>query len=203
MIQPDFFSAGPALPPDLLYRPDFLSAEEESALLEEIRPLGFRRARFQQYTALRRVVRFGSESVPNRVWVDKESEEEEAFPRIDFPPFILALRERIAAFTGIPAARFEHGLVTEYQPGTPIGWHRDAPNHETVAGISLQNACRMRFRPLPRRGSKPDSSQAIEVVLEPRSLYVMRDEVRWNWQHHIPAVKSLRYSITMRTQVRP
>ncbi len=197
MIQTELFSAGPALPHGLLYRPDFLTPEEETALLAEVRQLGFRRARFQQYTALRRVVRFGSESVPSRI-----PDEESDFPRIDFPPFLLALRARVAEWTGIPEERFEHGLVTEYEPGTPIGWHRDAPNHETVAGISLANACRMRFRPMPIRGKAPDKDRTIALTLEPRSIYVMKDEIRWQWQHHIPAVKALRYSITLRTQVR-
>jgi hypothetical protein len=27
----------------------------------------------------------------------------------------------------------------------------------------------------------------------------MQDEIRWQWQHHIPATRELRYSITFRT----
>jgi alkylated DNA repair dioxygenase AlkB len=197
MIQPELFSA--ELPHGLVYCPDFLNADEEAALLGHIQELGFRQARFQQYTARRRVVRFGSDYVPSLVQ-DKDEDKENDFPRIDFPSFLLALRERVAAFTGIPAGRFEHGLVTEYQPGTPIGWHRDAPYHETVVGISLANAVRMRFRPMPARGRVADKRETIALTLQPRSLYVMRDEIRWNWQHHIPPVKALRYSITFRTQ---
>jgi alkylated DNA repair dioxygenase AlkB len=190
-MQPDLFSAQPVLPPGLVYRPDFLTRDQEAALLDEIRRLPFRQARFQQYTARRRVVRFGSDGYPSRI-----PDEESDLPRIEFPPFLCALRARVAAWTAIPEARFEHGLVTEYSPGTPIGWHRDAPHHETVVGISLANECRMRFRPLRSR----DSRAAITLPLQPRSLYVMRDEIRWHWQHSIPAVKALRYSITMRTQ---
>jgi alkylated DNA repair dioxygenase AlkB len=189
MIQDDLFSAD--LPHGLLYRPDFVTAEEEAALLAEIGRLAFRRARFRQYIARRRVVRFGSEHVPSQV-PDQETD----FPRIDFPPFLCELRGRIAEWAGVPAERFEHGLITEYAVGTPIGWHRDAPHHETVAGLSLAGPCRMRFRPLGAR----DSRQVIGVALQPRSLYVMRDAIRWGWQHSIPAVTALRYSITLRTQ---
>ena len=188
-MQRDFFDFGPVLPGGLSYEPEFLTAGEEAALLEEIRALPFRHARFQQYTARRRVVRFGSEAVPSG-----EPDEEDDFPRIAFPPFLRALRQRIAQRTGIAEARFEHGLVTEYSPGTPIGWHRDAPHHGMVAGVSLAGECRMRFRPLAQ-------GDAIALTLQPRSLYVMRDDIRWRWQHSIPAVKVLRYSITMRTQV--
>ncbi len=197
MIQDSLFDTSPELPHGLLYQPQFLSAAEEAALLGHVRQLGFRHAKFQQYTARRRVVRFGSEDVPSYRTGERVADEESEFPRIEFPPFLVALRARIAAWVGIPEARFEHGLVTEYAPGTPIGWHRDAPHHETVVGISLESECRMRFRPHDTR----DTSQAITLCLQPRSIYVMRDDIRWKWQHSIPAVKALRYSITMRTQV--
>jgi alkylated DNA repair dioxygenase AlkB len=39
--------------------------------------------------------------------------------------------------------------------------------------------------------------QAIQ--LEPRSIYVLRDDARWRWQHAISPTKALRYSITFRT----
>jgi alkylated DNA repair dioxygenase AlkB len=91
---------------------------------------------------------------------------------------------------------FVHALVTEYRPGTPIGWHRDASDYGTVVGISLASACRMRFRPYARQH---DRGAVIAVELAPRSLYVMRGDVRWHWQHQIPPVKALRYSVTFRT----
>jgi len=37
------------------------------------------------------------------------------------------------------------------------------------------------------------------VILEPRSAYVMGGAARAAWQHSIPAVDALRYSITFRT----
>jgi alkylated DNA repair dioxygenase AlkB len=39
----------------------------------------------------------------------------------------------------------------------------------------------------------------MEVRLEPRSGYVLAGEVRWFWEHSIPATKESRYSITFRT----
>jgi alkylated DNA repair dioxygenase AlkB len=41
-----------------------------------------------------------------------------------------------------------------------------------------------------------------EVTLERRSAYVIAGEARNAYEHHIPAVTTLRYSITFRT-VRP
>lgn len=124
-----------------------------------------------------------------------DDDEESDFPRREFPPLLLDLRTRIAELLGIAPEAFVHGLVTQYRPGTPIGWHRDAPHFAIVAGISLASACRMRFRP---QASK-DTKDAVAIELQPRSLYIMRDEIRWNWQHHIPPAPALRYSITMRT----
>ena len=93
------------------------------------------------------------------------------------------------------AASFAHALVTEYRPGTQLGWHRDTPEFGIVAGISLAAPCRMRWRPYPP--SKSD--RALVLDLEPRSAYIMREDARWRWQHSIAPTKGLRYSITFRT----
>jgi alkylated DNA repair dioxygenase AlkB len=85
-------------------------------------------------------------------------------------------------------------LVTRYPPGAGIGWHRDAPQFGDVGGISLQAACRMRFR----RG-QPRAWQTAELTLEPRSAYVLSGPARTQWQHHIPPVTQERWSMTFRT----
>jgi hypothetical protein len=53
-------------------------------------------------------------------------------------------------------------LINEYRPGAPIGWHRDAPQYEVVAGLSLLSACHMKFRPVPlSRSSRTGGCSAI------------------------------------------
>jgi alkylated DNA repair dioxygenase AlkB len=89
-----------------------------------------------------------------------------------------------------------HALVTEYRPGTELGWHRDVPEFELVVGISLAAPCRMRFRAFPVR----KHAKVFSLDLEPRSLYVLRDEIRWGWQHSVSPTPALRYSITFRTR---
>jgi len=59
-----------------------------------------------------------------------------------FPPFLLRLRDRVAEWAGIDPVAFAMALINEYRPGTPIGWHRDAPQYDVVAGVSLLSACR-------------------------------------------------------------
>ena len=65
---------------------------------------------------------------------------------------------------------------------------------EDVIGISLLSACTFRFR--RQSGAR---WERYAVTAEPRSIYLLRGPVRWEWEHSIPAVETLRYSITFRT----
>jgi len=71
------------------------------------------------------------------------------------------------------------------------------PQFETIIGISLGGSARMRLKPLKTKG------KIQSVTLEPGSIYVMSAVARWQYQHSIPAVKTLRYSITFRTLAKP
>jgi alkylated DNA repair dioxygenase AlkB len=186
--QGELFGTPPVMPEGLAYAPELIGIGEEARLLEEIAKLALAEAQYRQYTARRRTASFGAE-------YDFSANALETAPPI--PAFLLPLRERLAAWIDVPAERFTHALVSEYRPGTPLGWHRDAPDFELIAGISLGTACRMRFRPYPPDAAR--RSEAFSLDLEPRSGYVMRDAARWGWQHSIPAVPRLRHSVTFRT----
>ena len=114
------------------------------------------------------------------------------------PEFLMPLREKAARWAGVRADDFVHGLINEYQPGTPLGWHRDVPEFEVIVGVSLGGHARMRLRPY-RPGEKQKREDVIVLELEPRSAYVMRGHARWGWQHCVSPTKELRYSITFRT----
>ena len=60
------------------------------------------------------------------------------------PAFLLPLRDKVALWAAVEAHAFEMALINEYPPGAPIGWHRDAPQYDIVAGISLLSSCRMK-----------------------------------------------------------
>ena len=89
--------------------------------------------------------------------------------------------------------------MTEYRPGTELGWHRDVGQFELVVGVSLAGTCRMKFRAYPPQ----PRANIFTLDLEPRSVYVLRDEIRWRWQHSVAPTKELRYSITFRTRRNP
>ena len=192
MQQSELFGFEPQLPNGLVYCADFLSADEDQALMEFIGTLPFREAVFKQYTARRRVVRFGA-----REAVQQETPEHSIAASVEFPPIICRLRDKVASWLDIASTDFVHGLITEYRAGSPIGWHRDAPHFDTVVGISLGSACRMRFRESAARHAKP-----LSIELQPRSVYVMAGSIRWHWQHSIAPTPATRYSVTLRTLLR-
>jgi alkylated DNA repair dioxygenase AlkB len=87
-------------------------------------------------------------------------------------------------------------LVTEYSPGSQIGWHRDKAVFAEVVGISLLASCRFRFR-----RQHNGKWERAAIIAEPRSIYLLSGESRTDWEHSIPPVEQLRYSITFRNLI--
>lgn len=174
-----------APPEGFRYEEELLLRDEESELIRQIEKLPLKEFEFHGYLGKRRVVSygwhydFGSFSL-NRVE--------------DIPDILKPIRAKAAAFAELPPDAFPHVLVTEYTPGTPIGWHRDKAVFEDVVGISLGSACRFRFR---RKSGT--TWERFSLMLEPRSFYLLRGPARTAWEHSIPAVANLRYSITFRS----
>jgi alkylated DNA repair dioxygenase AlkB len=181
----DLFAAE-ALPEGLTYRPDFISPREEAELLEQIRALPLVPAPYRQYTARRRVASFGST-------YDFQAQRLNEAPPL--PPFLLPLRARIAGELKVLPDELAQGLVTAYDIGTPLGWHRDAPEFGSVAGVSLAGSCEMRWRQYPPRVRRT----LLRLTVAARSLYLITGEARWGWQHSVAPTRELRYSITFRT----
>jgi alkylated DNA repair dioxygenase AlkB len=180
-----------ALPAGFHYRRDFVTASEEDLLVEEISRVEFSTFEMRGVVARRRVAFFG-----------RSYDEGAVSPPL--PAFLLPLRARVASWAAVDAGAFAMALINEYPAGAPIGWHRDAPQYGIVAGLSLLSSCRMKFRPYLRRDARPSTSAGRrsathQMTLEPRSAYLMTQEARNAYEHHIPAVTTLRYSITFRT----
>lgn len=167
-----------------LYRAGFLSEEEERELISAFQSLPFEAYDYHGYMAKRRVARFG---------INYDLNTRTSNPGTSIPDFLLSVRDRAAALVEIPAGEIVQAMVTEYPPGAPIGWHRDAPQFGRIIGISLASPARMRLKPYKKEG------KIISLTLEPRSIYSMSGAARWQFQHSIPAVKRQRYSITLRT----
>ncbi|MDX2151651.1 MAG: alpha-ketoglutarate-dependent dioxygenase AlkB [Bryobacteraceae bacterium] len=173
------------LPEGLVYQAGFITEPEEAALLEHVRAMQFSEVRMHGVIAKRRTVHLG--------WL-YGYESWKVTPGPPIPDFLHPLRARAAAVIEVTPEDLAEVLITEYPAGAQIGWHRDAPQFGIVIGVSLLGAARMRFR----RGEGP-ARQTAELTLAPRSLYVLDGPARTEWQHHIPATKEPRYSITFRT----
>jgi alkylated DNA repair dioxygenase AlkB len=185
--QSDLFVIEPAVPKGFVYRDDVITAEEEQALIERFRELPFKPFEFHGLLGNRRVVSFG--------WrYDFSSAVLQ--PSNPIPPFLLSLRERAAAFANVPSDTLQQVLINEYAPGAGIGWHRDKAMFEDVIAISLRASCTLRLR----REQGGGWERATQTV-HPRSAYLLRGPVRREWEHSVPPVDRLRYSVTFRNFV--
>ena len=110
-----------------------------------------------------------------------------------------AAQRRIAELAARDAQEFVELLVTDYPPGAPIGWHRDAPGFDIIVGVSLLSECTMQFRQWPLEKPATKRVKPLKQILEPRSAYILRGRSRTCWQHRIPPVRQRRLSITFRT----
>ncbi len=175
-------------PDGLVYRPDFLTSEEERALLEQLRTLSFRPFEFQNFLGKRQTISFG--------W-SYRFDGSGLVPADPFPDWLIPVRDRAASLAGLPPESIEHALLIEYGIGAGLGWHRDRPVFGEVIGISLLHPAPLRFR--RRRGGGGKGWDRFTLNVEPRSAYLLRGDARHVWEHSIPPVADLRYSITLRT----
>jgi alkylated DNA repair protein (DNA oxidative demethylase) len=114
-------------------------------------------------------------------------------PGEPLPDELIWLRDRAAGLAGVEPSELAQTLISRYPPGAPIGWHRDAAQFgPTLVGVSLGAVSRLRLR-------SEDGEERRSFELEPRSAYVLGGPSRSEWQHSIPPVKGLRYSVTFRT----
>jgi alkylated DNA repair dioxygenase AlkB len=176
------------VPDGFFYRADMISLVEEAELLAHLRAQEFHQVQMRGVVARRRVIQYGWKYKFDRSRLD-------AGPPI--PAFLLPIRDRVAPLASLAPEELSEALLTEYPPGAPIGWHRDAPGFGIVIGVSLLASCRFRFR----RGAGRNAER-ISLVLEPRSAYVLSGAARSEWEHSIPDVDTLRYSVTFRTVTR-
>ncbi|WPU66481.1 alpha-ketoglutarate-dependent dioxygenase AlkB [Peredibacter starrii] len=168
-------------PKGFKYFPDFISVAEEKKLLAFLQSLDWKNIHMHGVIAKRKVVHFG---------MDYYYDSRTFSPTTPAPKELQFLIKRAAKALKVAPQSIKEILISYYPVGAPIGWHRDAPMFESVFGVSLENSCTMKFR---------SDSGNYKTELEPRSGYIIEGEARWKWQHHIPAVKTERYSITMRT----
>jgi alkylated DNA repair dioxygenase AlkB len=186
IAQPSLFADDtPVLPEGMRYAEAVISADEEQALAGYIATLPLKPFEFTGgFQGNRRVVSFGWRYDFNSRKLDKAD---------DIPTPLLSLREKVATLARMNADRFQQVLVTEYAPGAGIGWHKDRPVFGEVIGVSLLAPCVFRLR--RRIGEKWERRS---FTAQPRSAYFLAGASRSEWEHSIPPLDRLRYSVTYR-----
>eukprot|EP01116_Phalansterium_solitarium_P011755 TRINITY_DN27525_c0_g1_i1.p1 TRINITY_DN27525_c0_g1~~TRINITY_DN27525_c0_g1_i1.p1 ORF type:complete len:242 (-),score=78.24 TRINITY_DN27525_c0_g1_i1:282-1007(-) len=175
--------------PSAYYVPDYLSEEEQSALLTSIYQTG----KWKEVTG-RRLQQHGGIPHPK------------GMVAVRLPEFLARLGQRMAGdgvFDGEPP---NHVLVNEYAPGQGIMPHTDGPLYKPHFGIvSLGGTVVMDFYPRAADDSSaaivespamsgaletaepggPTREPAFSLVLKPRSLLVVKDELYHSYLHGI------------------
>jgi alkylated DNA repair dioxygenase AlkB len=183
--QLNLFETRRSLPIGFKYQADLLSRAEESELVSQLAELAFKEFEFHGFLGKRRVVSFG--------WQYDFSKQELRRTQ-DIPPFLLPLRKTAAEFAGLAPPDLQQVLLLQYPAGAGIGWHKDKAVFGEVVGFSLLSPCVLRLR---RKAGA--TWERASVLAEPRSAYLLQGPARTEWEHSIPAVESLRYSVTFRT----
>ena len=185
-----FETPAPTGPDGFAYRPEVITPGEEQALAARFAALPFKPYEFRGYLGARRTVAFGWRYADG----GKAIEQVQAIP-----DFLLAVRDKAAAFAGLEPEALAQAMVIDYPPGAPIGWHRDRPAFGQVVGVSLLTPAPMRLRL-----ERPEGGwDRVTQVLAPRSAYLLSGPARHQWQHSIPPLNTQRYSITFRTLAGP
>src|ERR1044072_2178809 len=99
------------VPDGFRYRSDFISADEEASLADEIARVEFSTFEMRGVVARRRVALFGPPYDAGGA------------PTARVRAFLLPWRDRLAGWAGVDPDDFAMALINEYPPGAPIGWH--------------------------------------------------------------------------------
>lgn len=156
--------------PGLTYIPDFITRDEENALITAIDTqswLNDLKRRVQHYGYK---YDYKARSVTKDSWLGP------------LPDWIQPLAQKLQTehlFRTLP----DQTIVNEYLPGQGISAHIDCVPcfDDVIASLSLVSPAIMQF-------SKGNEKQ--EIYLEPGSLVVLSGPARYEWQHAIPARKT-------------
>ena len=159
------------LPKGSTYKTDFIDAVEELALVHWLDSLVW------DESLTRRVQHFGYRYDYKARSV---SPDDYLGP---LPNQLEAIARRLVAL-GFSASPANQVIANEYWPGQGISEHIDCIPcfDDTIISLSLLSQCEMVF-------ANASTGARCQIVLEPRSAIILRDEARYRWTHAIPARK--------------
>ncbi len=150
--------------PGLQYLPDFITEEEERALIEIIDHQPW------LHDLKRRVQHYGYKYDYKARAVTADS-------------YLGSLPDWLMPITRKLLFKPDQAIVNEYLPGQGISAHVDCVPcfSDTIASLSLGSGAVMQFT---------NGQEKHDIYLEPRSLIILSGPARYEWTHAIPARKS-------------
>lgn len=154
----------------LVYQDDFLSIEEGKLILSEIDHAKW------DTNLKRRVQHYGY------IYDYKKKNIDQNLKIGKLPDWLVLLEQKIKTDFNLENY-FDQVIINEYQPGQGISSHIDCILcfEDIIISISLLSQCIMQF-------SK--DQEKYELLLNPRSILLLKGEARYNWKHGIKAVKN-------------
>lgn len=148
---------------NMLVQEDFLSEYEEMSLLNEVDPY-MRRLRYE-YDHWDNAIH-GFRETERRTWNDENQKILDRVKNIAFPP-------------DVPKLAYVH--ILDLEKKGYIKPHIDAVRFcgNTIAGLSLLSSSVMRLV------HDKDKNRYADILLKRRSLYIMKDAIRYEYSHEI------------------
>ncbi|XP_068730333.1 alpha-ketoglutarate-dependent dioxygenase alkB homolog 6-like isoform X2 [Montipora capricornis] len=162
------------VPPKAFYIPNFLPADEEKYLLEQVN------------------------GAPKPKWTKLSGRRLQNWGGLPHPKWLQTYANKIGALQVFDSVKPNHVLVNEYEPGQGIMPHEDGPLfYPVVSTINLGSHTFLDFYdPLEKSfGDAQDASDQsalsledrylMSVLLEPRSLFLLTEDLYKNYLHGI------------------
>ena len=152
----------------MIYIPNFITEVEERTILEELNKYAWQEKFGRRMQAYGFMYKKGEFNIP-------------LHETIPIPECIKIIIEKIKKINN---KDYNQLTINEYLPGQGIDAHWDHKTRfgDSIAGISIGSYCTMIFENLNTKDKK-------EYIIEPRSLYIMHSEMRYNWTHKIAKIK--------------
>jgi alkylated DNA repair dioxygenase AlkB len=211
------------LPEGLSYRAQLISGVQENALLDHVRQLPFKEFEFHGYKGKRRTVSFGwqyefsgrgglkkANDIPQFILPLRAVVAE--FAQIDPESLqhVLVIEYGPGAGIGwhrdkpvfgdvIAVSLFSPCVIRFRRKVVAAASSRDDTANNTDEGRLRKAIGKLNAGSRKSRTPNRTTWQRVKLLAEPRSAYHLTGPARHEWQHSIPSVTELRYSITFRS----
>ncbi|KAM8953780.1 putative RNA/DNA demethylase ALKBH6 [Pelodytes ibericus] len=166
------------------YIPEYISPREEEYLLHQV--YNAPKPKWTQLSG-RKLQNWGGLPHPRGMVQEK------------LPPWLQTYTEKISSLGVFGGKSANHVLVNEYKTGEGIMPHEDGPLYfPTVTTISLGSHTLLDFYlPVDQLGNVEDERHVLSLLLEPRSLLVVREDLYTAHLHGIRPLTSDTLSLTV------